>query len=72
MYRDLIGAGHAADLPTSTQTRYVHVRPKAANKLDTDDAPIIGPVVRKCFCLNKQLVRALLLEHPWSPNAAPR
>ena len=60
LYRDLIRAGHADRLPTATETRYIHVRPKAANSRDTDDAPVIGPVVRKCFWLNKPFVRDIL------------
>lgn len=62
MYRDLVRDGHAANLPTGKQTRYIHVRPKAANRLDTDDAPFVGPLVRKCFWLNRHLVQHLLSE----------
>jgi DNA mismatch repair endonuclease MutH len=63
MYRDLIRDGRAANLPTSKQTRYIHVRPKAANRLDTDDAPVVGPVVRKCLWLNRSFIAELLRTH---------
>jgi DNA mismatch repair protein MutH len=59
-YRRLIATGHADDLPTAAETRMVHVRPKARDSTDTDDAPIVGPVVKKCFWLNSHFVQELI------------
>ncbi len=65
LYRDLVRDGFADRLPTSARTRYIHVRPKARDRSDTDDAPVVGPVVKKCFWLNRTFVAELLREHGW-------
>ncbi len=70
MYRDEIAAGHAHRLPTASQTTYIHVRPKARDRNDTDDAPGVGPVVKKCFWLNKPYLQRILIEHgDWTQRA---
>jgi len=63
MFRDEIARGNAARLPTAAQTTYIHVRPKAQDSSDTDDAPIVGPVVRKGFWLNRHYLQQILVEH---------
>ncbi|MFN8622969.1 MAG: MutH/Sau3AI family endonuclease [Chloroflexota bacterium] len=70
IYRDLIAAGRAADLPGASQTRFIHVRPKAQDSNDTDDAPVVGPVVKKCFWLNRSFVAELLRSQSWGQASA--
>lgn len=66
MYRDLIRDGHAANLPTGKHTHYIHVRPKAANSQDTDDAPVVGPVVKKSFWLGRLGLSQVLMGERWT------
>jgi DNA mismatch repair protein MutH len=60
MYRDEIAAGRALDLTPASETTFLHVRPKGRTSLDTDPAPGVGPVVKKCFWFNKQFVARIL------------
>jgi DNA mismatch repair protein MutH len=60
MFRDEIEAGKARRLTPASRTRYLHVRPKGRNALDTDPAPHVGPVVKKCFWLNRDFVGRIL------------
>lgn len=60
MFREQIRSGHANQLTTASHTRMIHVRPKARNKADTDDAPGVGQVVKKCFWLNQALLTELV------------
>jgi DNA mismatch repair endonuclease MutH len=60
MFRDEIRAGHALDLTPASRTTYIHVRPKARDGRDTDIAPQLGPVIKKCFWLNKAYVEAII------------
>lgn len=60
MFRDEIEAGKALKLTPASRTEYIHVRPKGKDGLDTDPAPLVGPVVKKCFWFNKDLVARIL------------
>jgi len=60
MFKSEIASGHADDLTPASRTQLVHVRPKGRNRSDTDDAPGIGPVVKKCFWLNKDYVERVV------------
>jgi DNA mismatch repair protein MutH len=68
MYRAAIAAGSAAHLPTAAATSYIHVRPHGQNSRDTDDAPVVGPVVKKSFWLNKPYMRQILLANGAVPG----
>jgi DNA mismatch repair protein MutH len=59
-FRREILHGRAKELTPESQTRYIHVRPKARDGNDTDFAPIVGPVVKKCFWLNRDYVRRVV------------
>jgi DNA mismatch repair protein MutH len=61
LYRLEIREGQAAKLTPASETLAIHVRPKARNAKDTDPAPVVGPVVKKCFWLNKPFVRDILM-----------
>ena len=60
MFRDEIAAGRALSLTPRTRTQRLHVRPKGKDGLDTDPAPSVGPVVRKCFWFNLEFVADIL------------
>lgn len=60
MFRDEIEAGKALRLTPASRTRYLHVRPKGRTALDTDPAPHVGPVVKKCFWFNRDFVAHIL------------
>ena len=62
-FRDEIEAGKALELTPSSRTHYLHVRPKGRDGLDTDPAPGVGPVVKKCFWFNRAFVAAILRRH---------
>lgn len=51
-----IQAGEAKKLPGASETRYIHVRPHARDSRDTEQAPRIGQVVKKCFWLNQNFI----------------
>lgn len=61
MFRDAIKAGKADRLPTAASTEMIHVRPHARDSSDTDVAPIVGPVVKKSFWLNRGFVARLIV-----------
>ena len=63
MYRDLIATGRANQLPTASETRIVHVRPKARDASDTNYAPNVGQLVTKCFWLNRDFIEGLVRAH---------
>jgi DNA mismatch repair endonuclease MutH len=60
LFRIEIERGKAEHLTRASETEAIHVRPHARNKRDTDDAPIVGPVVKKSFWLNRPFVRSIL------------
>ena len=60
MFRDAIRAGNADRLPTAASTEMIHVRPHARDSSDTDVAPVVGPVVKKSFWLNRAFVARLV------------
>lgn len=62
-FRREIAAGRATSLTPASATSYIHVRPKARDSRDTDMAPVVGPVVKKCFWLNRDFVQRLLIDH---------
>jgi DNA mismatch repair protein MutH len=60
MFRDEIAVGKALRLTPASRTHYLHVRPKGRTALDTDPAPHVGPVVKKCFWFNRAFVARIL------------
>ena len=60
-YRMEIRVGRADALQQASQTIAIHVRPHARDRTDTDIAPVVGPVVKKSFWLNRSFVRSVLL-----------
>ncbi len=62
-YRSLIAGGGAARLPTASQTKYIHVRPKARDASDRELAPGGIDVIRRCFWLNQDYVEQIIREH---------
>lgn len=59
-YGRRIQAGEGNRLPRSSQTKYIHVRPHARDSGDTEQAPRIGQVVKKCFWLNKAFIASIV------------
>jgi DNA mismatch repair protein MutH len=67
-YRLEIELGSADRLTPAADTIAIHVRPHARNALDTDEAPGVGPIVKKSFWLNKPFVQRILRQaDPFSP-----
>ena len=62
LFRVEIRVGRAADLTPASGTLAIHVRPHARDSRDVDDAPIVGPVVKKSFWLNRPFVAKVLRE----------
>jgi DNA mismatch repair protein MutH len=60
IFRLEIEQGMADRLTPASQTVAIHVRPHGRDSRDTDDAPRIGPVVKKSFWLNRSFVRDIL------------
>jgi DNA mismatch repair protein MutH len=60
IYRLEIERGLAKVLTPASETVAIHVRPHARDARDTDDAPIVGPVVKKSFWLNRSYVQRIL------------
>jgi DNA mismatch repair protein MutH len=60
LFRIEISIGRADQLTPASDTVAIHVRPHARDSNDTDDAPSIGPVVKKSFWLNQPFVRSIL------------
>lgn len=56
MFRRLIEQGRADTLPKASETRYIHVRPKARVAADQDAAPGRIRVTKKSFWLNQGFV----------------
>jgi DNA mismatch repair endonuclease MutH len=65
MFRDHIAGAQADRLPPASQTRYIHVRPKAALGSDTETAPGGLTVTKKAFWLNQRFVQELILAQRW-------
>jgi DNA mismatch repair protein MutH len=62
LYRLEIRQGWADHLTPASGTRAIHVRPHGRKAVDVDVAPIVGPVTKKCFWLNKPFIRDILVE----------
>ena len=60
IFRLEIRDGRADRLTPASQTQAIHVRPHSRDARDTDDAPGLGPVIKKSFWLNKPFVRDIL------------
>ena len=60
LYRIEIEQGKAEHLSPASETTAIHVRPHSRNKLDTDEAPGVGQVIKKSFWLNIPFVQAIL------------
>lgn len=60
IFRLEIREGKADHLTPASQTKAIHVRPHSRDGRDTDDAPAVGPVVRKSFWLNRPFVQDIL------------
>jgi DNA mismatch repair protein MutH len=60
IFRTEIRIGHADRLTPASATSIIHVRPHARNARDTDVAPVIGPVIKKSFWINKGYVGRIL------------
>lgn len=60
IFRLEIREGRADHLMPASETLAIHVRPHSRDARDTDDAPVIGPVVKKSFWLNQPFVRDIL------------
>jgi DNA mismatch repair protein MutH len=67
-YREEIASGKADRLTPASRTSYIHVRPHGSDKTDVDDAPGVGPVVKKCFWLNGHFVQTLIRGAGWQPT----
>jgi DNA mismatch repair endonuclease MutH len=63
MFRDQIIAGRALSLTPESETKILHVRPHGRDRLDSDPAPIVGPVVKKSFWINKGYVGSVIRRH---------
>lgn len=59
-YGRRIRAGESNELPGASQTKYIHVRPHARNSQDTELAPRVGHVVKKCFWLNQDFIARIV------------
>lgn len=60
MFRQEIANGKAKELTPASETKILHVRPHARDGSDTDEAPLVGPVVKKSFWFNPQFVQEIL------------
>lgn len=61
-YSRRIKEGDADKLPGASQTQYIHVRPHARDSDDTEEAPRVGQVVKKCFWLNQDFMAQIVNE----------
>jgi DNA mismatch repair endonuclease MutH len=61
MFRDLIAAGRAHQLPRESETEAIHVRPHGRDSSDRDEVPGGGTEIRKSFWLNKWFVQRVLI-----------
>lgn len=62
-----IQVGEANELPGASQTEYIHVRPHARDSEDTEQAPEVGQVVKKCFWLNQDFMARVVQESQGVP-----
>lgn len=62
-YVQRIASGLSNELPGYAQTQFIHVRPHARNKKDTEEAPVVGQVVKKCFWLNPEFIARIAHEN---------
>jgi DNA mismatch repair protein MutH len=60
IFRTEISTGHADELTPSSKTDIIHMRPHARDVGDKDRAPIVGPVTKKSFWINKGYVGRIL------------
>jgi DNA mismatch repair protein MutH len=60
LYRLEVEQGRADRLTPASDTIAIHVRPHGRDSTDTDEAPGVGPVVKKSFWLNREFVQAIL------------
>jgi DNA mismatch repair protein MutH len=60
LFRLEISLGRAENLTPASETVAIHVRPHARDSGDVDFAPIVGPVIRKSFWLNRGWVQSIL------------
>ena len=60
LYRIEIERGLADRLTPASETVAIHVRPHGRDAQDTDDAPGVGPLVKKSFWLNRSFVAQIL------------
>jgi DNA mismatch repair protein MutH len=60
LYRIEIEQGRARSLTPASQTMAIHVRPHGRDSTDTDEAPLVGEVVKKSFWLNRPFVQRIL------------
>lgn len=66
-YGRRIQVGESNKLPGASQTKYIHVRPHARDRDDTEQAPRVGHVVKKCFWLNQDFMARILVTHGGIP-----
>ena len=71
-FRALIEAGKARELPKPSETQYIHVRPKARDARDRDQAPGGFDVIKKCFWLNQPYLERILAERGALTPPPPR
>ena len=67
-----IQAGEANKLPGASETRYIHVRPHARDSRDTEQAPRVGQVVKKCFWLNQDFIARVVEANDGIPRLLKR
>jgi DNA mismatch repair endonuclease MutH len=62
-YRDSFASGQVYNLPTSRETRFIHVRPHGRDGSDTVVVPGGRAIVRQSFWLNPTFVQELVRSH---------
>jgi DNA mismatch repair protein MutH len=60
MFRNEIRRGKARDLTPASRTSIIHVRPHSRDAQDTDEAPLVGQIVKKSFWLNRGFVAEIV------------
>ncbi len=58
-----IARGDAERLPPASATKYIHVRPHGRDSSDTEEAPSVGHVPKKCFWLNSEYTAKIVMEN---------
>lgn len=66
-YGRRIQVGESNKLPGASETKYIHVRPHARDSDDTEQAPRVGQVVKKCFWLNQDFIAKIVEENSGIP-----